>query len=180
MGTSFPTVVPYRVFHTKDRELAIAVGSERLWAAFCRALERPDLEQHPDYLSNAKRIENRGTLEPMLAQIFAQQSGDYWITRLREAGIPCSLVRNFREVSEHPQSEVRQMFPVIDHSTAGKHRVTGTPVKLSDTPGRPAAPAPLLGQHSRSVLKELFALDDRKIDELAARHLIFESVGPNR
>ena len=53
MGTAFPTVVPYRVLHASDRQVAVAVGSEKLWAAFCRAIERPDLEKHPDYESNA-------------------------------------------------------------------------------------------------------------------------------
>ena len=56
MGTSFPTVVPYRVYHASDREFAIAVGSEKLWAAFCTAIERPDLEKHPNYETNALRI----------------------------------------------------------------------------------------------------------------------------
>ena len=43
MGTSFTTIVPYRAFRTKDRSLTLAVGSEKLWWAFCRAIERPDL-----------------------------------------------------------------------------------------------------------------------------------------
>src|SRR5581483_1689372 len=53
MGTAFPTVVPYRVFQTEDRAVAIAVGSEKLWSAFCRVIERPDLDRSPDYASNA-------------------------------------------------------------------------------------------------------------------------------
>jgi crotonobetainyl-CoA:carnitine CoA-transferase CaiB-like acyl-CoA transferase len=48
MGTAFPRVVPYRVFQTEDRAVAIAVGSERLWSAFCGAIERPDLERSPE------------------------------------------------------------------------------------------------------------------------------------
>jgi crotonobetainyl-CoA:carnitine CoA-transferase CaiB-like acyl-CoA transferase len=178
MGTSFPTVVPYRVFHASDREFAIAVGSERLWSAFCRAIERPDLEKHPDFETNAMRIRNRQTLEPMLAHIFRQRPVKEWIARLQAAGIPCSLVRNFAEVAAHPQSEVRQMFPAMDHPTAGKHRITGTPVKLSDTPGAPSSPAPLLGQHTRSVLKELFALEDGLVDDLVKRGVLFESLIP--
>ena len=86
------------------------------------------------------------------------------------------MVRNFAVVAGHPQSEVRKMFPVMEHPTAGKHRVTGTPIKLSDTPGAPSSPAPLLGQHSRSALKKLFVLDDRFIDDLVARRVVFESV----
>ncbi|MGA2101408.1 MAG: CoA transferase [Candidatus Sulfotelmatobacter sp.] len=175
MGTSFPTVVPYQVFHTSDREIAIAVGSEKLWAAFCRALGRPDLERHPDYETNAARIQNREALENILSEIFRQKSVQDWITRLQSAGIPCSLARNFAEVAEHPQCEVREMFPWMNHPTAGKHRVTGTPVKLSSTPGRPSSPAPLLGQHTRSVLKDLFALNDHQIDDLLKRRVVFES-----
>jgi crotonobetainyl-CoA:carnitine CoA-transferase CaiB-like acyl-CoA transferase len=175
MGTAFPTVVPYRVFRTRDREISIAVGSEKLWAAFCRSLGRPDLEKHPDYASNALRIGNRVRLEALLAEIFLQQSAQEWIARLHAAGIPCSLVRDFREVSEQPQSELRKMFPYIDHPTAGRHRVTGTPVKLSETPGAPSSPAPLLGQHTRSTLKEMFAFEDGQIDELLSRRILFES-----
>jgi len=175
MGTSFPTVVPYRVFHTADRPLAIAVGSEKLWAAFCGALDRPDLEKHPDYDSNAARIRNRSTLEPLLASIFLERPVAEWLTRLQAAGIPCSLVRNFREVADHPQCEVRQMFPSLNHPAAGPHQVTGTPVKLSATPGHPTTPAPLLGEHTRCALRQFFALDDAALDELAARRVIFES-----
>ncbi len=175
MGTSFPTVVPYRVFQSSDRALAIAVGSEKLWAAFCAAIDRPDLEKHPDYESNAARIRNRDVLEPLLAGIFLERPSAEWLVRLQIAGIPCSLVRNFREVSEHPQSAIREMFPVLDHPTAGKHRVTGTPVKLSDTPGRPTTAAPLLGEHTRCVLKEMFALDDGLLQELASRGVILEA-----
>ncbi len=178
MGTSFPTVVPYRVFHASDREFAVAVGSDRLWSAFCRAIERPDLEKNPDFETNADRIRNREILEPLLGGIFAQSTVSEWIERLQAAGIPCSLVRTFAEVAAHPQCEVRQMFPFIDHPTAGKHRITGTPVKLSDGPGRPSSPAPLLGQHTRSVLKDLFALEDSLIDDLVERRVVFESTLP--
>lgn len=175
MGTSFPTVMPYQTFYAQDRQIAVAVGSEKLWSAFCRALDRLDLEKHPDYESNAARIVNRSVLEPLLDKIFQRLPAAEWISRLRAAGIPCSLARNFAEVANDPQTEIRNMFPLMDHPTAGRHRVTGTPVKLSDTPGSPSTPAPLLGQHTRAVLKELFALDEGLIDDLAARQIVFES-----
>jgi crotonobetainyl-CoA:carnitine CoA-transferase CaiB-like acyl-CoA transferase len=70
------------------------------------------------------------------------------------------------------------MFPVLNHPTAGEHQVTGTPVKLSETPGRPSSPAPLLGQHTREVLKEFFSLDDSALDDLFARNVVFESKVP--
>jgi crotonobetainyl-CoA:carnitine CoA-transferase CaiB-like acyl-CoA transferase len=175
MGTAFPTVVPYRVFQTKDRALALAVGSERLWSAFCQAIGRSDLEKHPDYGTNAARIRNREALESHLSEIFLQLPAEKWNVKLQSAGIPCSLVRNFQEVREHPQSQVRQMFPTLKHPTAGLHQVTGTPVKLSTTPGGSALPAPLLGEHTRFVLRELLGINDEAFDALATRRVVLES-----
>ncbi|HMC60576.1 MAG TPA: CoA transferase [Candidatus Solibacter sp.] len=175
MGTEFPTVVPYRVFQAKDRGIALAVGSEKLWAAFCRVMGRPDLARHPDYESNATRIRHREALETTLGEIFGRYPAVEWLEKLQAAGIPCSLVRNFREVVEHPQSQVREMFPEMDHPTAGSHRITGAPVKLSETPGGPKSPAPLLGQHTRTVLKEVLGLDDAEIEALFAAGIVAES-----
>jgi crotonobetainyl-CoA:carnitine CoA-transferase CaiB-like acyl-CoA transferase len=174
MGTAFPTVVPYRVYQAKDRAVAVAVGSEKLWSAFCGAIGRPDLEKHPDYETNAKRIRNRAALEPILEEVFRERPGEEWIGRLRAAGIPASLVRNFQEVVEDPQCEARNLFPALDHPTAGWHRVIGTPVKLSATPGGPGEPAPQLGQHTSEALKELLGLDDSAIRALANRGVIFD------
>lgn len=174
MGTAFPTVVPYSVFHTADRLLAIAVGSEKLWGAFCRAIERPEIAQLPEFESNARRIQNRAALEELLAAVFIERPVAAWLERLQAAGIPSSLVRNFEEVANDPQCELREMFPMMDHATAGWHRVTGTPVKLSETPGGPGIPAPLQGEHTREVMKEFFNLDDRALDELESRQVIFE------
>ena len=175
MGTAFPTVVPYRVFNASDRGFSLAVGSEKLWSAFCKALGQPELEKHPDYASNAQRIRNREPLEALLQDLFGKRPAAEWVERLNAAGIPCSLVRNFRDVAEHPQSAVRAMFPTLDHPAAGPHQVTGTPVKLSETPGGSRRPAPMLGEHTRAALQELVDLDDAAFEALAGRGVLLET-----
>jgi formyl-CoA transferase/CoA:oxalate CoA-transferase len=172
MGTAFPTVVPYRVFHGSDRVFSIAVGSEKLWAAFCEAIGHPELREHGDYASNALRIQNRQALEERLDGIFRQRRAAEWMDVLREAGIPSSLVLNFAEVVQHPQSSVREMFPWMQHATAGAHRVTGSPIKMSETPGRPSTSAPLLGQDTPAVLRELLGIDNETIGQLTAAGVI--------
>ena len=67
------------------------------------------------------------------------------------------------------------MFPEIDHPTAGRCRVTGSPIKLSETPGMPGEPAPLLGQHTGDVLKQMLGLDECAIDSLRKRGVVFET-----
>lgn len=175
LGTAFATIVPYRVFNAQDRSFAIAVGSEKLWSSFCGVIDRADFETHPDYATNALRVKNREVLERLLAAIFSRRSAAEWIEKLRAVGIPCSLVRTLPEVVADPQAAFRQMFPHLDHPTAGEHTVTGTPVKLSLTPGRPTMAAPLLGQHTRCVLADLLGLDAGVTDELVANGIVYES-----
>lgn len=175
LGTSFPTVVPYRVFPASDRGVAIAVGSERLWASFCRALGRPELEKDAAFATNALRIQNRARLEKIIEDTMRGRPAAEWIATFQNAGIPASPVRNFKDVVEHPQSAAREMFPELDHPSAGRHRVTGTPVKLSATPGRPGTPAPLLGQHTVSALTEALGLDPDAVRDLVRRGVLFDA-----
>jgi crotonobetainyl-CoA:carnitine CoA-transferase CaiB-like acyl-CoA transferase len=166
LGASFGTVVPYTVFQAADRAFSIAVGSEKLWATFCEVIGWPDLTKHPEFATNPLRVANRQALEQILAAIFKQRSMAEWVERLRAAGIPCSPVLNFEEVAAHPQTKVRDMFPVIEHPVAGPQRITGTPIKLSETPGSPGDAAPLLGEHTGAILQELLGLDDDAVQNL--------------
>ena len=174
LGASFRTVVPYTVFTAQDRAFSIAVGSEKLWATFCETIERRDLIDHPEFATNPQRVGNRRALEKVLAAVFQQRPMAEWVQRLRRAGIPCSPVLNFEEVAAHPQAEVREMFPVIEHPTAGPQRITGTPIKLSETPGSPGAAAPRLGEHTAEVLKELLAMDSETIHGLESAGVILQ------
>jgi crotonobetainyl-CoA:carnitine CoA-transferase CaiB-like acyl-CoA transferase len=167
LGTRFAAVVPYRAFTTADRDLVIAVGSPKLWVEFCRAIERPELTNHPDYATNAVRVKNRDALESLIGEIFRTRPCGFWIERLRGFGIPCTPVRDLGEVVADPQTAVRGMFPEIDG-----FRVTGPPVKFSQTPGAVRRRAPQLGEHSREILSELLNLSDLDIERLVSEKVV--------
>jgi crotonobetainyl-CoA:carnitine CoA-transferase CaiB-like acyl-CoA transferase len=171
LGTGFPTVAPYTVFQGSDRGFALAVGSEKLWSAFCGAIGRLDLERHPAYATNALRCINRAAMEAELTMVFELRRAEEWIAVLRAAGIPCTLVRTFDEVAADAQSEARAMFPEVEG-----HRVTGTPVKMSATPGGPSTGAPQPGEHSRETLGELLGMDAAAMDEMVDRGIVFAIV----
>lgn len=171
LGTSFAAVVPYRAFRASDRTFTMAVGSDKLWSAFCRAIGRQDLESHADYATNALRVKNRQALEHILQEIFARRPAEHWLQTLHALGIPCSLVRDFSEVVEDPQSTSRDLFPEVP-CAAGSQRVTGNPIKLPNTVPVPASAAPRLGEHTRTALREVLGLDDAAIDALANRGVI--------
>ena len=163
-GTAFSTIVPYRTFPTKDREIAIAVASDKLWGIFCETMGHPELIDHPDYRTNALRVKNRGVLEPMIASIFRGDTAENWFQKLNGGGVPCSPVRTIEEVVNDPQSAVRGMFPQL--KDVDKSFTTGLPVKFSATPGQVRSGPPEVGQHSRDILTELLGLSSSKLDEL--------------
>ena len=172
MGTAFSNIVPYRTFPTQDRELAVAVGSEKLWGTFCQAIGHPELTDHPDYANNALRVKNRGVLEPMLTGIFLQDTAANWSRKFVAAGFPCSPVLTMDEVLHHPQAAAREMFPSVEHPSAGRVTVTGPPIKFSHTPGQVRSAAPLLGQHTREVLSDLLEMESAELDRLESAGVI--------
>jgi len=168
LGTGFRTIAPYRVYRAEDGSFGLAVGGEKLWAAFCPAIDRMDLLEHPEYATNPLRSVNRRALDAVLGEVFARQPVSFWLERLHAAGVPCSPVQNFADVANHAQSQVRAMFPALP----GSQRVTGPPIKFSATPGRVTTLAPRLGEHTREVLAEILELSSATIDGLIDRRVV--------
>src|SRR5580700_4287347 len=107
MGTRFATIVPYRGFPTRDREIVIAVASQKLWRTFCTALGRSDRADHADDATNPLRVENRRVLEPLITEILRTRTSAEWSKIFAAHGIPCSPVRNLEEVLNNPQAAAR-------------------------------------------------------------------------
>ncbi len=167
MGTAFASIVPYRTFPTADREIALAIGSEKLWGVFCKAIGWGEAAKYPEYASNALRVRNRQVLEPLLIDLFRTATADEWVRRLSAVGIPCAAVKKIDEVVASPQVAARGMFPFAP--------VTGPPVKLSETPGTVRSAAPQLGEHSRTALHQLLGLSDAELDRLTEGAILFHS-----
>lgn len=171
-GTGFGTIVPYACYPTADREIALAVASEKLWRAFCQALDRPEWIDHERYRTNALRIAHRAELEPLIAEVLTTRTASEWIETFRTTGVPATLVNTLDDVANDPQSSEREMFPVVDHPTAGPIRVTGAPLKLSDTECTPLDPAPFHGQHTAGVLRDLLGLSPDDLERLTRQGTI--------
>jgi crotonobetainyl-CoA:carnitine CoA-transferase CaiB-like acyl-CoA transferase len=155
MGTLFDGIVPYRNFVCRDREITLAVASDKLWKSFCEAIGRADLADHPDYNANPLRVKNRGVLEPILESMFLTRPAAEWVELFGKHGVPATLVRNLKEVVEDEQTTARNMTPIVEHPVAGAMRVIGVPVQLSETPGRIGNASPLLGADTEAILNAI-------------------------
>ena len=166
LGNRHPTIAPYETFATRDGDLALAVGNDSLWQAFCRAADLADLAVDARFATNALRLANYEALKPRLVAVFASRTRAEWSARLLGHGVPCGGVRTVDEVFADPQTVSREMVQTVAHATLGEVRVTGVPVKLSETPGGVRTGPPTLGQHTAAILEEL-GYDQQAVRALA-------------
>lgn len=174
LGTSYSSIVPYRVFPTQDIDIAIAVGSEKLWHAFGPAIGHAELVDHPAYATNSMRVKNRIQLESFLADVFFTDTMENWRAKLRTAGVPASPIRRLDEVVNDPQCAVRKMFPYATDPGAGQVRVVGSPIKFPDQPAGALSSAPELGQHTKETLSDCFGMDSTELSHLQAAGVILQ------
>lgn len=173
-GNRHPSIVPYETFRAQDGFVNIACGNDSLWRALCDAVGAPlaALKGDPRFVTNQARVTNRQALEQILDPLVRARSVADWVTLCEGAGIPCGPILSVGQALAHPQVVARDMVVEVEHPKAGRARVTGVPVRLSDTPGTVRRPAPLLGQHTYSALAELCGLSPAELDALAADNVI--------
>jgi CoA:oxalate CoA-transferase len=109
----------------------------------------------PKFATNAKRVENREEIVKIIGDLIVTKNGEEWLAILNDAGVPCGPIYTVDKIFEDPQVLHRAMMHELDHPKAGTIKVTGIPVKLSDTPGEITLPPPFLGQHTQEILAEL-------------------------
>ena len=147
---------PSGFFKTSDGTyLTVFASYPALWDRFVTAMGLEHLKEDPRFSTRDQRTVNADELHEILAKIYLTQPTDHWVKLLNAAGVPASPVNTVGRMVEDEQVIARQMIVEQQHPTAGKLRVVGVPVKLSETPGAVRTPAPLLGEHTAEVLRGL-------------------------
>ncbi len=155
VGNRHPMITPYESFETNDGYVIFAVGNQRLWENFVKVLGREDLNEDPRFADMKSRNQHPAELKEILEEITRQKSTEEWVRVMEDNGVPCGRIRTLDQVLTDPHVDVREMVIEKDHPTAGRIKLTGVPVKLSETPGEVSAAPPTLGQHTDQVLGEL-------------------------
>jgi crotonobetainyl-CoA:carnitine CoA-transferase CaiB-like acyl-CoA transferase len=154
-GNDHPTSIPTGVFKTKDGHINIASAGDEIFRRLCRALDRPDLADHPDYRAAAQRSKNRQALNAAIEAITRERDSTKWIDRFNEAGVPAGPIYAINEVFADPQVRHLGIAQPVDHPTLGRVELVGQAVSLSRTPSRLDTASPDLGEHSDQILHEL-------------------------
>ncbi|MDB5859920.1 MAG: Carnitine dehydratase, partial [Ramlibacter sp.] len=154
-GNDHPLVAPYGLFTAADGELALAPSNDAIYLRLLKALRLEHLREDPRFTDNTARMRNRRAINALINAALVEHPREHWIAALNAAGVPCGTVMNLAEVYADPQVRHQQMLLEIEHPGRGTVRMSGFPVKFTDSPCEVRHPAPELGAHTDAVLGEL-------------------------
>ena len=155
LGSAHRLAAPYQALRASDGWFTVGANNDKLFEAFCRAIERPDLAADARFTAIRNRLRHRDMLIAEIERTTAKEARTHWLARLDHAGVPAGPINTYPEALADPHALARDMVVDLDHPGAGPIKALGVPVKLSDTPGAVNRAAPLLGQDNAAVLTEL-------------------------
>src|SRR3984893_11253613 len=154
-GNDHPTSIPTGVFQTSDGYINIASAGDEIFGRFCRAVDRPDLAEHPDYKTGRARSDNRKALNAATEAITKKHTSVEWIDRLNKAGVPSGPIYKMDEVFADPQVKHLGIAQTVRHKQLGDIELIGQAVTLSRTPSQLKTASPDAGEHTDAILAEL-------------------------
>ena len=173
VGNRYLFMAPFNTFKAKDGWVVIGIGNDKLWHKFCDVLQREDLKDLEKYSSNKKRVECYKELEAIVNEWIKDKTRQEVTSLLLANGIPASLVYDVKDIVDDENIiHDREMLVEMDHPTVGRHKVVGSPIKMSETPPAFESPAPILGQQTEEILRGLLGYPEEKIGELRERSVI--------
>jgi crotonobetainyl-CoA:carnitine CoA-transferase CaiB-like acyl-CoA transferase len=168
-GNARPDAFPHDAFPAQglDEWIAIAVLTERQWVALCELCGWPEWRDDPRLRTVDGRLARAADIDAALTRASSRMCKEDFARRLQAVGIPAAPVQNGRDLFADRQLRHRGWFTTLDHSEVGRHDYPGVPVEISGRLSRPRGPAPLLGQHTAAVLREVVGLRHDEIADLA-------------
>ena len=154
LGSAHLLTAPYQAFEARDGYLNIGGANQANWERIADVLGHPEWRTDARFATNTARMENRDALVDAMNAVLRTRTRAEWMIDFDAAGVPAGPVHSLGEALEHAQTRARGMVVDLAHPEAGATRALGCPIHFSDTPPRIDRAAPLLGEHTREVLRE--------------------------
>jgi crotonobetainyl-CoA:carnitine CoA-transferase CaiB-like acyl-CoA transferase len=159
LGSAHILTAPYQAFTTSDGWINIGGANQSNWERIADVLGHPEWRDDPRFATNTARMQNLHALVELMNGVLAQRTRAEWLAALDAAGVPAGPVHSLAEALTHPQTIARGMVVDLVHPQAGPTKAIGCPIHFSATPTRADRPAPLLGEHTRELLRECGYVD---------------------
>ncbi len=166
-GTAFASIAPYRVYETRDGDVMIAAGNDKLFAALAAALGIAEVVSDLRFATNPDRVAHRGELDEIIAGAVAERRTAELLDQLEDAGVPATPVQDVAHVVAHPQTEALGMLQALPHPQVPDLVTVAIPVSVDGERVAHRTPPPELGADTAAVLAEA-GYSEAEIATLAA------------
>ncbi len=170
-GNHHPTLGPMGTFETQDGQMNIAAPWGRIWTAFCKVIERPELAQDPRFADPAARARHRPELEVEITAALRLRKTQDWVERLTAADVPAGPINDIEQTFADPQVRHLGIAAPVTHPVAGPIEILRNATNLEGVPNEIRRPSPEPGEHSDEILRA-FGLDASEIESLRTREII--------
>ena len=173
IGNRYEAIYPYDSFKASDGDVIIACGNDKLFKLLSEIMEKPELLEIEHFANNNARVIHHAELKPIIEEWLTDKTIDQTVEMLLEKGIPAAPINTIDRVVKDPHiAGAREMFVEIEHPKAGKLKITGNQIKLTNHEIEIRKPAPLLSQDTRQIMKERLGLSDEQVDELIVNEVV--------
>lgn len=176
-GSAHLLTAPYQAFRASDGWINIGGANQANWERIAEVLGHPEWRDDPRFGTNSARMAHLEILASLMNAVLATRTKDEWVTAFDAAGVPVGPVHTIGEALTHPQTLARDMVVDLVHPQAGATKALGCPVHFSATPTAITRPAPMLGEHTREVLRE-YGYGDADIDGFVAAGVVEAAACP--
>ncbi len=179
IGNRDPWMAPHNCFRcagqeaSQDEWVTLVCGTDEEWQALCQAIGQAHLGQDPRFRTAADRKANEEELERILTEWTKERTKWEVTTTLQAAGVAAFPSMNSKDLSEDPHLNARGFFARLPHAEVEVQTHIGIPWQLTATPNGVRAPAPLMGQDTEYVMKDLLGHTDEEIAQLKAAEVLY-------
>ena len=173
IGNRYEFVYPYDSFKTKDGWIVMGVANDEVWRRLCEAMGKPNLVNDDRFDTNEKRVRNHEELKRIIEEWTSKMVSQKVLDILMKYRVPCGPIYTIKDVCSDPHiANARGMVVEIDQPEVGRMKIIGSPIKIQPCSCRVRSPAPMLGEHTREILKNWLKLSDTEINELITEGVI--------
>ncbi len=156
----------------EDNWVAISVFTNEEWQSFGKAIGNPEWAKAPKFANILGRLQHVGELDKLISEWTSPRDAWEVMESLQMAGVPAGVVQRAPDTMKDPQLKHLNALVELDHPEVGRRLYNNVAFHMSETPALPSSTAPLLGEHTDEICRELLGMSNEEISKLKDEQIL--------
>jgi|GEM_PF-1312346 benzylsuccinate CoA-transferase BbsF subunit len=143
------------------------------WSGFSKVTDNPSWINDPRFADQLSRLKNVDELDKLVEEWTSTRNATDVMNTLQAAGVPAGAAQRAPETIADPQLQHDVAFVELEHPVAGKRLYPNVAFRMSEAGGFKSTPAPLLGQHTIEICRNLLGMSEKSACNLADEGILY-------